>query len=524
MFDFVPVKGIPYRYEYDKIADDLNRLEAEHTPEASLEAKNILYAMGKLDMFFLGYFILGLKALNNPFLYDRVREVQLTHDRTLDLWAREHWKSTIISYLLNIWLIINDPEVRIGIFSFNRNLAKAHLRRIKTTIENNKLLQAVYDDTFFADPEREAEKWSEDEGICVRRKGQWLEMTVEAWGVTEAMPIGRHYSHMDYDDLVVPDSVGTQDQIQKTIDGFRMSTGLGARGGTRLVVGTIYHFADLHNQMRDDGNWKSRIYPAEVDENGRGKRGGRPIFLSREELDHKYTEYGAWGYASQMLMNPVAEEQKEFRVEWLKRFINVGSLNYYILGDPAGTKKKRSDYTVLVVIGVDSSQRMFLVDMVRDKLKLAEKWVKLRGLWLKWRPLEVGYEEYGLQADREYFDEKMQQEGIYFNITPLGGKLEKNARIKRMQPLFESGRFLIPYELPYVRDGRSVALISEFIVDEYTKFPFPQHDDILDAISRIRDLDVVYPAGSRNHSVQPRAKFDPLAEDKPTRKKSWMLY
>ena len=201
-------------------------------------------------------------------------------------------------------------------------------------------------------------------------------------------------------------------------------------------------------------------------------------------------------------------------MEWLRRFHNVGNLNFYLLGDPAGTKRKRSDYTCFVVLGVSADHQIFLVDLVRDKLNLRQRWEAYRDLYLKWQPMESAYEEYGMQTDREYFEERMGIEGVYFTITPLGGHLEKKARIRRLQPVFENKKFLIPHELIYQRDGRPVDLIHEFIVDEYSKFPFPQHDDILDAISRIRDLNVVYPAITRPKAVPRRKFYDPLSEDK----------
>jgi hypothetical protein len=62
----------------------------------------------------------------------------------LDLWAREHYKSTVITFALTIQDILNDPEITVGIFSHTRPIAKAFLRQIKQEFETNEDLKAGF--------------------------------------------------------------------------------------------------------------------------------------------------------------------------------------------------------------------------------------------------------------------------------------------------------------------------------------------------------------------------------------------
>ena len=117
-------------------------------------------------------------------------------DGYLDLWFREGYKSTIITYALTIQDILNDPNITIGIFSYNRPTAKAFLRQIKREFEMNTLLKDLFPEILWSYPQSEAPKWSEDEGIVVKRKINPKESTVEAWGLVDGQPTGRHFKLM----------------------------------------------------------------------------------------------------------------------------------------------------------------------------------------------------------------------------------------------------------------------------------------------------------------------------------------
>ena len=197
MFSFEPKKGVSYRYDYAKICDDLNRLEAEGTVMAQREAAAILRDCGSNDLFFLLVFFLRLDFLNNDFHVPLIYEVQDNHNDTLDLWPREYGKSTIITKGCTIFDIIRDKERTHCIFSFNRAIAKGFLRDIKTELETNELLKKVFPaaegnewwNIFYDKPDRQSVKWSEDEGIVVKRNTIRREATLEAWGLTDGARI-----------------------------------------------------------------------------------------------------------------------------------------------------------------------------------------------------------------------------------------------------------------------------------------------------------------------------------------------
>jgi len=133
--------------------------------------------LAQCDLFFLLTHVLGRADLDRDWYFARCREVQGAPNGHLDLWAREHGKSSIITFGLTIQDILNNPEITVGIFSYSRPIAKAFLRQIKVEFETNEMLRSLFPDILWANPHRDAPKFSEDDGIIVRRKGNPKEST-----------------------------------------------------------------------------------------------------------------------------------------------------------------------------------------------------------------------------------------------------------------------------------------------------------------------------------------------------------
>lgn len=471
-------------------------------------AKRVFYrTLGFNDLFFLGVYILGRVDMLHPWLYDRCREVEKRPNGCLDLWAREHYKSTIITFLLTMQDILRDPEVTIAIFSHTRPIAKKFLRQIKHEFENNVDLKMWFDDVLYENPKVNAPRWSEDGGIVVKRKKNPKEATLEAWGLVDAMPTGAHYKTRIYDDIVTPAAVTSPDMIAKVDYALALSIDLGTENGVERYIGTRYAEFDSYRSLIQKGALHQRIHPAcpyEYAEDGKSIviHFDQAVFRDGDWLRDKYKKQGAYVFGCQQLQNPNAEATKKFSLQWLKFWepTTTAGQNLCIIVDPSSGRnrqgkeaKKRpdNDYTSMWVLGRGADDKWRVHDGIRDKLSLTERASALMELHKMYQPKAVFYEEYGMQADIEHIEYVQKLEVYEFKITPLGGNQSKDNRIMKLMPLFEFERILLPKSI--IRQdfqGRSYNMVKAFIEEEYNAYPVLKHDDMLDCMARIEEEEV----------------------------------
>lgn len=455
------------------------------------------------DLFYLLVYGLGREDLLHPWLFERCQEVQQDPDAQLDLWAREHYKSTIITFGKTIQDILIDPDITVGIFSHTRPIAKGFLSQIKRELEGNTNLQRLFPDILWADPKKEATaaglSWSMDGGITVKRASNPKESTVEAWGLVDGQPTSKHFSLLVYDDVVTRESVTTPEMITKTTEALALSYNLGAHGGRRRWIGTRYHYNDTYATLLQRGTVVPRVYPATDD----GTHEGRPVLLSRETLDEKRRDMGSYVYSCQMLQDPKAEGSMGFQEGWLRYYDTepeLQNLNIYLVVDPANEKRKENDYTCMWVVGLAPDRNYYLLDGLRDRLNLTERTDKLFDLHYEYTPQGVGYERYGMQSDIQHIELVQDERSYRFHIHELKGSTPKPDRIRRLIPLFEQGRLWLPRQLWYTTvEGERIDLIKTFVNDEYLPFPVAAHDDMLDNLANIKhpDLPTNFPGTAR---------------------------
>lgn len=503
------------------------------------------------DRYFLLVGTFGRKDVRHPWLFERLREVEEEPDDFLDLWARDHYKSTCITYAGVIQEVLRDPNITIGIFSHTKQIAQKFLKQIMSELEQNEWLKECHSDCLWKDPAKEAPLWGLQYGIVVKRQSNPKESTVEAHGLVAGQPTSKHFMLRVYDDVVTRESVTNPEQVQKTTEAWELSDNLGGGPQRKWHIGTRYSFADTWGVILERKLLKPRLFPATHN----GRLDGIPVFLKPEVWENK-KRIQASQVAAQMLQNPLAGTEQVFQPTWMQSYlIRPKVMTCYIMGDPSKGTGRKSDRTAYAVIGIDAQGNKYLLDGYRHRMSLSERWENLKKLYLKWRSqpgiqtVRVGYERYGLQSDDEYFRERMNLEGFSFPIDEISwtreGDQSKRARVERLQPDIQHGNFLLaglvwqagsPKNLwridaerghpelrplvaptktmeaatkgneewrianPIVRkdeEGRLYDLTRAFL-EEAIFFPFGTHDDLLDAASRIYDMNPIAPIANES--------------------------
>lgn len=299
-----------WRIPYDEVLKDLSFLKV-HKKEVYFETVRILT---ESDFWLFCYIILGL-PVNNPYLMARCYDVQDSINMDmLWLWARDHWKSTLITFASNIWDKIKNPTLSTAILSNSAKIARPHFNLIKTTIEQNELLKMIWSHIFYKNPRKERDaKWS-DEGLYLKTS-RLKEPAFGFYNLIDTMPTGFHFDRRIIDDLVDINNVGTWLMMQKVLEAYKNADNL-KRGDNSVeqVIGTRYKFKDLYEHIENMKLHRVSIIAAEVDELGNPKYDGIPVYQSKEALAIKKKKQGNV-YWAQNLQTPLQHGSATFKIK-----------------------------------------------------------------------------------------------------------------------------------------------------------------------------------------------------------------
>lgn len=531
--------------QWDEMEADLAAMPppAIHAIHRELAPRSLYYLMRMvLTTGAIRNEVTGQRQIAHPFVFDFINEAAEDSHNVIDIAARGHWKSTIGSFGMPIWRVLQNPNTAVCIFSVQRKLAKAHLSRIKQELEGNKSLQQAWPDVFYNNPNSSihgSPLWSLESGLIVRRTSNRIEATLEAHAFAESLPTGKHYDILSFDDCVDGDYVRTAASREKLIEQHRLALNLTNRHPEIWYQGTYYHYADLYvhleatvglrvrkrpavdaSQPAPEGEWKTktgRAIPYEA-------IGGAPVLLTPDELAEKVNSMGPRVYGQQMLCDPRAGEAQALDATLVKRYKTrpheeARGKTLYLLVDPANQTKKDSDSTAMLVVGAGADRNLYLLDAVKAKLDPKQRISMAMMLHRKWQPLQTRWEETGLESDTFYLEEQMEKEGYRFDVVSLAWRVNKVQRLADFfQPILEDGRLWVPREILANRDGEEVNLVTEFVAEEIAKFPVSKEDHMLDAFGLLNHPKadpIVYPASGPRRAY---LSFDGANDDNY----SWM--
>lgn len=490
------------------------QLKAWDNLKTEVEQRFFIKEFCKLDfaclVYLLGYRDLGKFHEKQINALSQVWEINDVPIRQLWLWSRGFFKTSIITEAHSVFLIVNNPDVRILLVSNTITVAEAILRNIKSQFISNQLFRYYFPEFVPAPNEAGKIEFGTTENFTVPpRKKARKEPTMMVAGVGTNLA-GFHYDYIKCDDLVTKDSVTNDTQIQASKDYYASLRHLFDKAAVPRedVVGTIYHFNDLYSSiLRKSGLFEESFIPARKD--------GAAIFperLNDAALDALVADpsVGPYQFQTQYMLNPINPAEAKFKEEWLKEYGSKDTplpqgLAEYICVDPASTTKKKSDYTVITRWGVDDRGKTYLLQGVRDKLTAFERidvlfeFVK-KAQNLRWVKYEVIG---GRHGDLEVIDQKKREKQIFFTVKETkSSSSSKTDRIEqRLVGQYHAGNVLLPSELYFISkfDGKVHNFVQQLKL-EYLQFPFTEHDDILDCQSQLFEEPLV--KGVKTAAVQ----------------------
>lgn len=200
------------------------------------QSKELVKTSAKNSLFFIAVALLGFKDVNERTHGEIIQTLERDSKRKLICVPRGCLKSSLACVAYPMWLLVNNPNLRILIDSELYTNSKTFLREIKSHLES-----PAFRNVFGV---WRAEPWNESE-IIIKQRTQFRKeasITIGGIGTTK---VGQHYDVIIADDMNSPSNTNSSDNAKKVIDHYRYNTSILEPEGTYVIIGTRYSENDL---------------------------------------------------------------------------------------------------------------------------------------------------------------------------------------------------------------------------------------------------------------------------------------
>jgi phage terminase large subunit-like protein len=440
------------------------------------------------------------------------REDASTHQ--LVLLPRDHGKSAMVAYRV-AWEITRNPAVRVLYVSSTALLATKQLKFIKDILTSD--VYRFYWPEMVNQEESKREKWSESEISIdhpLRKQEIIRDPTVFTAGLTTSIT-GLHFDISVLDDIVVKENAYTEEGRDKVETQYSLLASIEATDAMQWVVGTRYHPKDLYQQLIsmeveqfDKEHTVVGTLPLyEVMERqveNRGDGSGEFLWPRQQRYDGKWFGFDQdilakkraqyldrLQYRAQYYNDPNDPDEaginreyfQYFEREQVKRFegkwsYNGKRLNIFAAIDFAWSLARRSDYTSIVVVGVNSDQQYYILDIDRFKTdKIGDYFQHILNLHAKWdfRKLRAEVTVAQEVIVKDLKENYIRNYGLSLEVEdsrPSRNEGTKEERIyATLQPRYQNRQIF------HYMGGNCQVLEEELVLQK------PPHDDIKDALT-----------------------------------------
>lgn len=418
----------------------------------------------------------------------------------IDLWnnnkfalvlaSREHTKSTTVRmYLLHA--LCEDPRLRVLIAAHKEELADEFFRDIQMQLER----EDIQNDYGFT----KGKPWNIGQAFLKTAKlsthsTATLSTVAKLAGVT-----GKRFDIIVMDDILTVENQGTEKRrhkLKRWINTELYPALDSIEGSKWIVIGTRKNPEDWYSEIMDMPHWKvivEQLY--RIDDEGT-KTYLWPDRFNEDVEAEKRAQMDPDEFAMEFMNRPVAEKGIRLNTDWLKFWGGTSGVelppekyrDVYMGIDPSGGKKSdRSTFSAIAVIAFDTRpeyQDIYVLDMVRSRLSLAEQEDIIEAKYNEWDPFRVNIE--GVLYNQEFAERMVRRfprmHLVSYMHTGMRGTSD-TAKIGRIENivgwLFKRGKI-------YLKDPVIDPMTKTFIEHEYVQFPEGKMD-LLDALNMAVD-------------------------------------
>lgn len=207
------------------------------------ELKSSIAQTYRKSLFAVCYALLGFKDVTQRTHGEIIDCLESDSRRKLICVPRGCLKSSIASVAFPIWLLINNPNLRILIDSELYTNSSNFLREIRQHLESP-LMTSLFG-------QFEGRVWNESELLIAQRTVVKKEASITAGGIG-TQKTGQHFDVIIGDDYNSPSNSNTPLNASKVVDHFRYNTSILEPDGLYVVIGTRYSASDLIQSILDN--------------------------------------------------------------------------------------------------------------------------------------------------------------------------------------------------------------------------------------------------------------------------------
>jgi predicted phage terminase large subunit-like protein len=391
-------------------------------------------------------------------------------DRLMLLVPPRHGKSELASRRFPAWYLGRHPEKQFISASASATLAEYFGRDVRNLIASPEYAEIF--ETRLSEDSQARGRWTTSEG------GSYF-----ATGVGGAL-MGRGAHILLIDDPFGSMADARSEQQRKAVHEWFTGTAYNRleKDGKIIVIKHRMHQDDLSGrllaQQAAGGDKWTVVELKAIGDDGVALW---PEKFDADALARIKANTTAKDWSALYQQEPTPDEGTYFKDEWILPYVGdpPSFMNIYGASDYAVSTKESSDWTCHVVLGLDPKERMFLIDVWRQRASSAVSVEAYCVLVIKHKPHWWAEESGAIKAALDPFIvTRAIARRAYTSRVQFPTKADKAIRCQSMRGRMELQGLYVPAAAKWLPDLRA----------ELTAFPEGKHDDQVDALGLVGQL------------------------------------